>query len=383
MMSDTIRVMACLGTNIVGFLIMLTLLMSRGWRIQTKNSESRILLAMILSVMIGTGMDPLGMVMEGKEGALARFVVYSTNWILFAMNMIVGPGFVALLAKHINEKFSEAQKRAIGAICLFELALLIVNLFEPVVFHVDENNYYHRDVLYGAFVVIEAGLLYYGLLIYFSAKRKGSLLYFFPAWQFFVPIAVGMLLQGMFLGVSLIWPCVGIGFCGVAFSLQNESIFLDKLTGVYNRYYLEEIKKILVKRKKGRFAAMMLDMNDFKSINDNYSHAEGDAALVTIADILIRTVQKDGVVIRFAGDEFVIILIAENDNAVEEYRAVLQKELDAYNVASGKPYQLAVAVGGRVYEMTEDQADSFLDEIDRLMYTDKSEYYKAHNRRRG
>lgn len=66
MMSDTIRVMACLGTNIVGFLIMLTLL------------------AMILSVMIGTGMDPLGMVMEGKEGAL--------------------------LAKHINEKFSEAQK---------------------------------------------------------------------------------------------------------------------------------------------------------------------------------------------------------------------------------------------------------------------------------
>ena len=99
--------------------------------------------------------------------------------------------------------------------------MLTVNLFEPVVFHVDENNYYHRDVLYGAFVVIEAGLLFYGLLIYFSAKRKGSLLYFFPAWQFFVPIAVGMLLQGMFLGVSLIWPCVGIGFCGVAFSLQK------------------------------------------------------------------------------------------------------------------------------------------------------------------
>lgn len=52
----------------------------------------------------------------------------------------------------------------------------------------------------------------------------------------------------------------------------------------------------------------MIDLNSFKKINDNYGHSEGDAALVRVADLLRKSFSEYGVVTRYAGDEFVIIL---------------------------------------------------------------------------
>lgn len=64
-------------------------------------------------------------------------------------------------------------------------------------------------------------------------------------------------------------------------ALQNENIFIDKLTGLYNRYYLDKISGKL--KRKRKITMMMLDMNDFKSINDNFGHSQGDDALVSPA----------------------------------------------------------------------------------------------------
>ena len=65
---------------------------------------------------------------------------------------------------------------------------------------------------------------------------------------------------------------------GVLTALKNEIIFLDGLTGLHNRMYLEFLQKQAYKKKNVWVSGIMIDLNGFKQINDLYGHSEGDAA---------------------------------------------------------------------------------------------------------
>ncbi len=375
-----IDITSVFASNIVGFLLMASLLLSRGWRIQTKNSESGILLVMIFAVMVGCVFDPIASFLDGQPGNVSRIGVYVSNTLLFFLNIVIGPGYITLIERHINERQGIKQKFFIYSVCVIELLVLIINIFYPVVFYVNENNSYCRLSFYWLYIGAELFFLGYGLYVYIAAKMRGRFLKYFPAWQFLVPIIVGMIVQSCVYGISLIWPCVGVAFCEIAISLQNESIYLDKLTGAYNRFYLDEFMN-MARRRGGEYAALMLDMNGFKKINDNFSHAEGDNALIAIADILSNVVRSKGVVIRFAGDEFIIVLDSVTEEAVTDCKKKIAESIDEYNETSGKPYKLSAAVGGYVYDFDDPSAD-FISNIDKLMYADKAEYYKTHDRRK-
>lgn len=369
------------STNLLGMLLMITLLLTKGWKIPASRHESRILLIMILATIAGCLLDPLAWLMDGHPGAFARFMVYASNTLLYSLNIVIGPGFITLIARHIREKLPRGHRLMIIVLSAVELALLIINFFVPVVFSVDAENFYHRQGFFWSYIAVELGLLLYGLALYIHARLSGRLLRFFPTWLFFVPLVVGVSVQCFVYGVSLIWPSVGVSFCALVICLQNESIFLDKLTGVFNRYYLDDIHEMLKKRRRGSFAALMLDMNGFKAINDRYSHAEGDAALVAVARILTGIVKNSGMVIRFAGDEFVILLEHPEEGCVEETRLRILSEIDRYNSTSGKPYKLSAAVGGSVFDAERDDISDFLSIIDHNMYEDKKDYYRSHDRR--
>ena len=375
-----IDITSVFASNIVGFLLMASLLLSRGWRIQTKNSESGILLVMIFAVMVGCVFDPIASFLDGQPGNVSRIGVYVSNTLLFFLNIVIGPGYITLIERHINERQGIKQKFFIYSVCVIELLVLIINIFYPVVFYVNENNSYCRLSFYWLYIGAELFFLGYGLYVYIAAKMRGRFLKYFPAWQFLVPIIVGMIVQSCVYGISLIWPCVGVAFCEIAISLQNESIYLDKLTGAYNRFYLDEFMN-MARKRGGEYAALMLDMNGFKKINDNFSHAEGDSALIAIADILSNVVRGKGVVIRFAGDEFIIVLDSVTEEAVTDCKKKIAESIDEYNETSGKPYKLSAAVGGYVYDFDDPSAD-FISNIDKLMYADKAEYYKTHDRRK-
>ncbi|MBQ9459578.1 MAG: diguanylate cyclase [Oscillospiraceae bacterium] len=382
-MSAEISFASYYATNFLGALLMLSLLLSRGWRIQASRSESRILLDMILAALAGCVFDSAAWLCDGRGGALARFGVYASNTLLFSLNLVIGPGFVTLVTRHIHERLPGWHRRAILVLCALELSLLVVNLFAPLVFFVDGYNVYHRAELFWIYIALELALLVYGAAIYLAALRRGRLLRFFPVWLFFLPLVLGIAVQCFVYGVSLIWPSVGVSLCALTICLQKESIYLDKLTGVFNRFYLDEMQAALKRCRGGRYAALMLDMNGFKSINDRFSHAEGDAALIAVAGILTSTVRTAGAVIRFAGDEFIIVLERAREGCVEEYRGKILSAIEVYNKTSGKPYALSAAVGGGIFDAERDGITDCLSAIDRQMYADKQEYYRTHDRRSG
>ncbi len=360
---------------------MITLLLSDGWRIPTKRAQSSTLFILIITTLVGCAFDAAGWLLDGRPGVLCRALCFFCNTILYLVNVVIGPSFITIVVRQIHETLPRWHKTMIIVVSGVEISLLIINFFAPVVFYLDADNAYHRLGCYWIYIAAQSGLIAYGFLFYLYARIKGKLLRFFPAWLFFVPPGIAMLLQSFAYGISLLWPSVGISTCGLVLCLQQESIFLDKLTGVYNRYYLDELKSMLLRNRQDSFAALMLDMNGFKEINDRYSHAEGDAALIAVADILKKTVDSDGTVVRFAGDEFVVLLEHPREGIVEEYKARILDGIGAYNETSGKPYQLSVAIGGSVFDMRKDDISDFLSEIDHRMYADKEAYYMTHDRR--
>ena len=110
---------------------------------------------------------------------------------------------------------------------------------------------------------------------------------------------------------------------------MNENIFIDKLTRLFNRYYLDRVLGDLKSKKK--IAVMMMDMNDFKRINDDLGHSQGDDALFTMAEILRETVGSLGTAVRYAGDEFVVVLNTDSESVAESCQNRIKENLANFN----------------------------------------------------
>ena len=126
----------------------------------------------------------------------------------------------------------------------------------------------------------------------------------------------------------------------------------------------------------------MLDLNGFKAINDNYSHEEGDQALIAFAGILNEVFGAVGTVIRFAGDEFVVLMHKAIESDIEIYKQKTMDAVERYNESSGKPYKLSAEVGGKVFDFSKEDTQDLVVVIDTLMYKDKTDYYKDHKKER-
>jgi len=378
-MGDSINLIAVYVADFLGILLLVLILLAKGWELPGRRGESRILLLLILASLFDCLIDPFIFKIDGKPGAFNRFVILYGNSALFLYNLVVGTGVLALVAKHINKKISRAQYITVFILTLIESVVLVINLFTPIVFCVDENNVYTRKPLYFLFIAVAVYLLGYSLALYFSGRLRDGSLRYFPVWEFMIPIIAGVVVQTVYYGVSTQPPGFAIAFTAMVVCLQKEYLYIDKLTGVYNRYELDKIIKYYVKRRKKKFAAIMLDMNGFKEINDNFSHNEGDEALQNMANVLTKVVGNDGNVIRYAGDEFVVIADAIDSDTVEKCCNKIREELADYNANSGKAYNLSASMGGEIFEI--EDASEVIGRIDDLMYANKVEYYKNHDRR--
>jgi diguanylate cyclase (GGDEF)-like protein len=122
-------------------------------------------------------------------------------------------------------------------------------------------------------------------------------------------------------------------------------------------------------------SVIMLDVNDFKRVNDSYGHVAGDAVLVTVARTLRESVRRTDLVARWGGDEFVIVLpnaparIAAE--ACERIRALVRQ---ARTHQEGKEIRVTVAAGYSTLEEGDDGAKLF-HRADQQLYSDKANHH--------
>jgi len=369
--------------DLLGIFLMVNVFLGGSWKLQKKRKEDKILLGMLFTIFMSCIADVVTFSVDGLPGIFFRNIGYTANFVLFMGNLFIGPLWLMMVLKHIGGRIPNGQLVFMIAISFVALAVLIVNFFYPILFYLDEANCYQRGSLFWINNVIELLFMLDSVAYYLFVRYRNGGLKFFPVTQFLLPVFVCVVLQNAWYGISTIWVGIAVGVSGMILALQNENIFIDKLTGLFNRYYLDKIMEEMGKRRG--FALMMLDLNDFKRINDTYGHSRGDEALVSMAEILRDSMGALGTAIRYAGDEFVVVIGSEQPDVLKRYENRIRKNLIAFNECSYKKYRLSASIGSGYFNLKNNSVDDILEIIDKRMYEDKKRYYesgKYHDRRR-
>ncbi len=151
----------------------------------------------------------------------------------------------------------------------------------------------------------------------------------------------------------------------------EHSAFYDPLTGAYNRnfieeYVQEEIRK--AKRLKGRFCILLLDLNDFKLVNDRYGHSIGDRVLKMVVRELKESMRDYDLIARWGGDEFLVVLPLERGAEVLD---VANRLSSNFRVRYGS-LEVTLSVGYACYPNDGDSLERLVSVADDRMYRAKT-----------
>jgi diguanylate cyclase (GGDEF)-like protein/PAS domain S-box-containing protein len=151
----------------------------------------------------------------------------------------------------------------------------------------------------------------------------------------------------------------------------------DALTELPNRrYFTDAISRVisLAKRHGKKFALLMVDIDNFKWINDNLGHDIGDMVLKELAVLFKKSVRKEDVVARIGGDEFTIILNEINDyhDAIVVAQKIVNALRSPHHIKS-IDVQSTVSIGITFYPLSADNTDALLKQADIAMYKAKSQ----------
>lgn len=319
--------------------------------------------------------------LSGSSEILLKILVFLSGSWLFLGNVLIGYTWLRFLMAHFNVQVSDRRKKIYHIGGITASLILIVNIFYPLVF-TTKNGIYQRGPLYSVFLIFAVLYIADSLYLYVSCRKKVGTLKLFPVQVFLVPIVIGVTIQAVWVEVAITWSSIAIAIAGIMTALKNEVIFLDRLTGLYNRVYLEFLQEQAHKKKDDWVSGIMVDLNGFKQINDNYGHSEGDDALIIVADLLRKSFSEYGVVTRYAGDEFVVILNTTDEQFIQGLIERAKKNFDEENKTNDKPYQLSASMGYAISDLKVETIDDFMNRIDQKMYQDKLLYYKNNDRRK-
>jgi len=157
-------------------------------------------------------------------------------------------------------------------------------------------------------------------------------------------------------------------------SLEKDSN-LDGLTKIFNRRALDRyLKKVIQKGSlKHELHLLMVDVDDFKNINDTYGHIVGDKVLIFIANLLKKTLRDGDKVFRYGGEEFIIILNRiTTDKCIEIAQRILKTISTNTLLYKGKSINITVSIGATKY-VDGDSIQELIARADQALYNSKKQ----------
>lgn len=367
-----------LFSNIVAAVLALTALLASKRGAGSNSRVSGIINTLVIVLLVMICLEIFNFWSNGKTFGWVLPVKYITTP-LHNYFTVLYPGLCAVFAyeySFVREKNSRVRYLLVVPSFIW-VVVLFVNFWKGFVFTIDADVVYHRgDLVYLTFVM---PFVYYvvGVIITFLGYYGNGNFLRFPVWTLAFPALGGVAFQAVTPGVSTIHLGVAIGLCGVCVSIQKEPMFIDSLTGLYNRsYFFYVFSKTKKMRKQGAVGVIMLDVNDLKKINDEFGHQQGDIALREAAAILEESIVKGAALIRFAGDEFIFLIrLSDTDKVNEALNEILDrvsKNTEKFNNRKNAKYQISFAVGSSV-KKEDESPDELLARIDKILYRDKGD----------
>lgn len=373
-----INIPEILVANGTGAFLVVFLLLYRIRISQMNQFDEKAYNFMLIVTFIATINETLSFIIDARPGFIFHILQYISNTISSASSGIIGYCWCLFVEYHIHRNFKRIKKksRILAVPLIIATILIIFNLLgTDIIFDISKENVYTRGPM--NFILYIFVFVYYIESIYTVQKAKNDsiLVEFFPIYFFIIPCMIGTMIQGFFFGISTIWLCVAIAFIIVYIEIQISISFIDDLSGLYNRKYMNHYLDKLQNDKPKRVYGFLMDINDFKTINDIYGHLKGDQAIIQFGKILQHSIDKDSVAIRMGGDEFVIFAILKSNEEALGLKKHIEQNVRQFNIHSKEPFHLSFSIGIAKYS---GNIDTFLSAMDDSMYEAKNMHRLMH-----
>jgi len=345
-------------------------------RLDRKNIINRTFLLAAAVILFQTMIETLTCIINKQPYTHLIPLAYLLHMLLFSL----APGLTCFWCIMVFRILFPGSKRK----AIREVLLLLPIISNAVViflsprnrlgFYIDSENVYHRGEYFLLFSLLIYLYLFISLLLLLFFHKKLQSRDMTPLLIFNSIPFLGGILQTMFYGTLFMWSSVAFSLVVVFFFLQQRMIRYDSLTGAWDRSsfetYIEERSR---REVHFQISLIYLDIDRLKQINDIYGHTEGDFAIKKLMDIIKSVLRNNDSIVRMGGDEFIILIDGNNPEIITRLITRLETALDKYNQTAMKEYKLSCSFGGAVFDSKVITLDSFIHQIDAMMYESKKE----------
>ncbi len=344
-------------------------------RTEEKSIQFTLYVGILVTTMLMLVLDVFSRT-DGNLGTLYPVLNHVSNFLLFVMNPIVPSLWLMYIYFQTSHDEEKTKKLILPLIALnvANLLMVIISQFTGWYYFIDSGNIYHRGSLFLVSTIIPLFSVILSCVIISQNKKSIGEKQLFSLMFFPLPPFVGILLQIYIYGISFVLNSIVLSLLIVLLNMQNDTIYSDFLTGVGNRKKLDAVLKDSIKRSSIRrtFSLVMLDIDEFKEINDTFGHEMGDKALKASAELLKKCVRSKDYVVRFGGDEFCLVLELYDKKGLDSIVNRIHSSAEQLNASGEFPFNLKFAVGCAVFDYNSGmKSEDFINQVDILMYENK------------
>ena len=250
------------------------------------------------------------------------------------IELIAVPAVPVLIGQTVTYTMNRIALAAAGLHAVLEVVLVSTGW----IFHVDGQSVYHRGAFFWLYVVFcLAGAVYMFLRIFRQIRvyQNQNLLSMMLLIAF---LAYAMTVQVLFPEAYLIWlTCTVLVVLYYGYFI-DMTFRIDRLTGLLNR----QDDQSAMRTAKYPLSLVIIDVNDFKHVNDHYGHAYGDQCLKIVAVAILKLFRKNGRCFRIGGDEFSVLFSGTKkeaeicaENMMEIMKHYKEKDIKIPHVSYG------------------------------------------------
>ena len=354
-------------------IILLIMILRRDYRYLSR----RLFLLIILSTLLMLFSEIAATLADGRSGP-AAVINRVANFILHAFPTASWLGYFELYVFNDWDRVKRSLQNKSPVI--LSVAFMIYSEFSGFIYVFDADN--HRVVNSGVYAlyVLNTFTLVAAVVLFLRHReqidRKTRIAFLsFPVFPF-----AAAFLHIFYPEFLLIWNSVALSLVFFFYFIEFQDFNKDFLTGLPSQRQGDDWieRKMRKSASEDRFGLTLIDMDGFKAINDDYGHGEGDNALCLFSNILRKSLKNSDKAVRFAGDEFLIIVEAWEPAVFDAVIARLHRNLDIFNEKKVKPYHLSFSAGYAIYSPEEHLSyRQLINEADQRMYAVKRKEFPS------
>lgn len=363
----------------VGFIILAILLFYVSGQGGRRHTQDSLFFALLLTALAFIALELAMDLLSGKVFYGSRTLLAWSLFLFFALNPL--PGILYLLYLDQIRRRWVSVPRGIGLIAF--IPLLLASLFNGIIFSIDQHNVYQRGALFPLMMGVGFLCLPLGFFYLFAYKDtfKGKNLVLLLV--FLLPVLLGAILQFNFPGMEAVGVGFAISLLIAYLHMQNSQANKDYLTSLYNRSLGEQYLNHLIGHQKenSTIGGILMDIDDFKQINDTYGHDSGDQSLRHFSRLLVDSFGSRWFIARYGGDEFLLLRERATQQDIEDDKAYFIRQIAQFNARGTLPFPLSASVGTGLHAADQPKGGpAFIKLLDGRMYEDKRAFHSQSKR---